>query len=266
MMSELSDKKSELQAPFSTKDLEWRIQQSGKSGEKVWALVLCYVTNRAIMSRLDDVFGIDGWRNEYKEWHGNGQLCGISVWDKVNQHWITKWDGADNTNIEATKGGLSDSMKRAAVQWGIGRYLYNLDSTFATVISNKTKTSYSSKVKIDGKDTWINWESPILPDWATLKEEIVISKVPVKAPVKKVEQKEAVATETDKKIQAELGKAIKRLAGIDKLFKDMSAEEKQKFANTCELFGVKKLSDCIGEKLMFTLQDVQTAILNKDKK
>ena len=41
--------------PFSPEDIEWRIQQSGKTRDgKVWAMVLAYVTNRAIMKRLDD--------------------------------------------------------------------------------------------------------------------------------------------------------------------------------------------------------------------
>ena len=34
--------------PFSPEDIEWRIQQSGKTRDgKVWAMVLAYVTNRA---------------------------------------------------------------------------------------------------------------------------------------------------------------------------------------------------------------------------
>ena len=56
----------ELKQPFSTNDLEWRVQQSGidKNGNP-WAMVLAYVTNRAIMNRLDEVLGVGGWRNEY---------------------------------------------------------------------------------------------------------------------------------------------------------------------------------------------------------
>ena len=58
-------------------------------------------------------------------------LCGISV--RVDRadgtaDWVTKWDGADNSQVEAVKGGLSGSMKRAAVQWGVGRYLYDVPS------------------------------------------------------------------------------------------------------------------------------------------
>ena len=39
--------------------------------------------------------------------------------------WISKSDGADDSNIEGAKGGLSDAFKRAAVKFGIGRYLYH---------------------------------------------------------------------------------------------------------------------------------------------
>ncbi|MDI8954255.1 hypothetical protein MJO10_29205, partial [Salmonella enterica subsp. enterica serovar Anatum] len=40
----------QLDEPFAAEDIEWRIQQSGKTRDgKVWAMVLAYVTNRAIM-------------------------------------------------------------------------------------------------------------------------------------------------------------------------------------------------------------------------
>ena len=152
----------ELQAPFKLDELEFRIQQSGFNGEKPWAMVLVYVQNRAIMQRLDDVFGALGWRNEYKEWHGNSQLCGISV--KKDGEWITKWDGADSTQIEATKGGLSDSMKRAAVQWGIGRYLYDLEALFADCSTEKQKGWNYAKDSKSGKAFY--WKAPNLPAWA----------------------------------------------------------------------------------------------------
>lgn len=83
---------SKLDEPFHTCDIEWRIQQSGKTGAgKVWAMVLAYVTNRAIMKRLDDVCGKAGWKNEYRDIPNNGGVeCGISI--KVGDEWITKWD------------------------------------------------------------------------------------------------------------------------------------------------------------------------------
>jgi len=125
----------DLALPVTNDMVEWRVGQCGKGGKGVWVKVLCYITNRAIMNRLDDVCGPENWQNMYQEWHGTSQICGIGI--KCGAEWIWKWDGADITNIEATKGGLSDSMKRAGVQWGIGRELYKLKETWAEVSMDK---------------------------------------------------------------------------------------------------------------------------------
>lgn len=151
-----------LDAPFSSEDIEWRIQQAGKSNNKIWAKVLAYVTNRAIMKRLDEVCGKAGWRNEYRDIPNNGGVeCGISI--KVYGEWITKWDAAENTQVEAVKGGRSGAMKRAAVQWGIGRYLYNLEEGFAVVSTERASGFHYAKSKEVGA---FYWKPPALPSWA----------------------------------------------------------------------------------------------------
>jgi hypothetical protein len=137
-----------LQAPFLPDEIEWRVGSTNSDKSK--GIALAYVTNRAIQNRLDDVFGVFGWKNEYREWKGNSQLCGISV--KIDGEWITKWDGADDSNMEAVKGGLSDAMKRAAYQWGIGRYLYKLENVWVKIVP----AGRSYKLA----------EEPQLPDWA----------------------------------------------------------------------------------------------------
>lgn len=124
---------AELAMPFAPEDLEWRLQRVVEAKEL--GIAVPYVTNRAIMGRLDDVVGPENWYNDFKPWHGAGgkeaQLCGISI--RYGDGFITKWDGAEDSDIEPVKGGLSDSMKRAAVQWGIGRVLYNMDVVFVDV-------------------------------------------------------------------------------------------------------------------------------------
>lgn len=153
---------SRLDDPFEPCDIEWRIQQSGKTGQgKVYAMVLAYVTNRAIMSRLDDVCGKGYWRNEYQPAPCGGVMCGISI--KFDGEWITKWDAAENTQVEAVKGGMSGAMKRAAVQWGVGRYLYNLEEGFAQTSLEKNNSWNRAKTK-DGTLFW--WAPPALPSWA----------------------------------------------------------------------------------------------------
>ena len=135
---------AELAMPFAPEDLEWRLQKVVEAREL--GIAVPYVTNRAIMSRLDDVVGPENWYNDFKPWHGAGgkdaQLCGISI--RFGDGWITKWDGAEDSDIEPVKGGLSDSRKRAAVQWGVGRVLYNMDVVFVDV-EKRGKTWYIKK-------------------------------------------------------------------------------------------------------------------------
>ena len=159
-----------LAAHFSPLDIEWRIQQCGWKDGKPWAKVLAYVTNRAIMNRLDEVCTPFGWKNEFRVDSDGAIMCGISC--KYKDEWVTKFDGADATDIEAIKGGRSNAMKRAGVQWGIGRYLYNLDAGFAD-----TRTEWPPQ---NEKPLWHKhydkkekkaffWKTPDLPTWALPK-------------------------------------------------------------------------------------------------
>ena len=147
-----------LKEPFGLGHIDWRVARAGEKDGKVWARVLAYLTARAIQDRLDNVCGPENWRNEYDTAPGGGVLCGISI--RCGDEWITKWDGASQTDIEAVKGGLSAALKRAAVQWGIGRYLYDLDEGFAHV---HVGGRYYGKTKA-GKS--FRWDPPNMPSWA----------------------------------------------------------------------------------------------------
>lgn len=155
-----------LRDPFAPADIEWRVQTAGEKNGKPWARVLAYVTNRAIMERLDEAVGPENWQNVFREGPAGGVVCGLSV--RVvradgTADWVTKWDGAENSDVEPVKGGLSNAMKRAAVQWGIGRYLYDLEEGWAQVHDGGR---FSAKTR-DGK--WFKWDPPALPEWATPK-------------------------------------------------------------------------------------------------
>jgi len=169
----------ELSKPFYPEELEWRVGEKKEYNGEAKILLFCYVSNRAIMNRLDEVVGTMGWKNteptlravknEKTGWIDgvkktydailNGFTTGISI--KHNGEWITKYDGAEFTDFEPFKGGLSNAMKRAAVQWGIGRYLYELEKTMAVV-----HFSGDNSVKIG--NSWFKWSPPILPDFAIL--------------------------------------------------------------------------------------------------
>jgi hypothetical protein len=164
-MSPLRKDLSALADPFAASDVEWRMQSCGKSRDgKFWGKCLAYITNRAIMERLDDVCGPENWRNEYAAAPGatSGILCGIGIQIDAGQ-WVTKWDGAEETDIEHVKGGLSNAMKRAGVQWGIGRYLYNLDEGWATIVDDSDRSGFHGQTKDKEK---FRWRPPVLPQWA----------------------------------------------------------------------------------------------------
>lgn len=166
-----------LAEPFEPNEIEWRVQQSGKQNDnktgevKHWALVLAYVTNRAIQQRLDDVCTPPRWKNSYKQSGVGGLMCGISILDENG--WVTKYDGADETNIEAVKGAYSNSMKRAAVMWGIGRYLYDLDTNFVSLTQLKPPVMKGYGVHYDKESKKrLYYKHPELPDFARPSEPI----------------------------------------------------------------------------------------------
>lgn len=115
----------ELAKPFSKGAVHWRAQTITNDGRK--ALALAYIDARHVMERLDAVCGVAGWQCKYS--HANGKtICDLAI--KINDEWIWKADGAGDTQVEAEKGAISDAFKRAAVKWGIGRYLYELDAVW----------------------------------------------------------------------------------------------------------------------------------------
>lgn len=153
----MTDLAMRLSAPFPADQIEWRVQSYDKKTGK-WAMVLCYVQARAIMDRLDEVVGPECWETIMVE-TPNGILCrlGITFGNRV----VWKEDGAGLTEFEAFKGGISGALKRAAVQWGIGRYLYDLPATFVKLTEEKT----AYMVRLDDKSKRY-WKPPELPKWA----------------------------------------------------------------------------------------------------
>jgi hypothetical protein len=170
-----------LADPFPPEDIEWRVGRSGMGAKGPWAKVLAYLTSRAIMHRLDSVIGPANWKDEYQKGPEGGILCGISIRVPVRtgttipgndpvfgqSEWVTKWDGAENTQIESVKGGLSDSFKRAAVKWGIGRYLYRLEEGWAEIADDNDRDAYQGEAKDkSGAKVYFKWYPPRLPDFA----------------------------------------------------------------------------------------------------
>ena len=117
-----------LSAPFNPDEVSWRIGSMKK--DKTAGMALAYIDARVVMDRLDDVCGPDGWQCRYSH-TATKTVCDIAI--KCGDDWLWKADGAGDSDIEAEKGALSDAFKRAAVRWGVGRYLYELPSPWVEV-------------------------------------------------------------------------------------------------------------------------------------
>lgn len=100
------------------------------------ASLLLYKDARCDMNILDEVFGPVGWQRQHTVVNDN-LYCGIGVWnEKINQ-WVWKWDCGTESFTEKEKGEASDSFKRAAFNWGIGRELYTSGFIFVPCSTQK---------------------------------------------------------------------------------------------------------------------------------
>lgn len=100
---------------------KWRVQSFSKF--KPEATCVAYVDSRDVQKLLDKVVGPENWQDEYYEVKNN-LFCRIGI--RVNGAWTWKGDCGTESNVDKEKGEASDAFKRAAVKWGIGRFLYDL--------------------------------------------------------------------------------------------------------------------------------------------
>lgn len=147
-----------LEFPFPESAVSWRVGNTNKkrvaretkdaNARPTKGQLLAYIDARDVMERLDRACGFENWQCRYTLADNGLLVCEIGI--RVNGEWIWRANGAGDTQVEAEKGKCSDAFKRAAVVWGVGRYLYGLDSPW---------------VELDQYGKWK--ETPKLPAWAT---------------------------------------------------------------------------------------------------
>lgn len=161
-----------LAAPFDLSEVKFKPQ--AVKGNR--ALALAYVDVRAIMDRLDNVLGVENWQDRYQLLPDNSVMCRLRL--RIGDRWITKSDvGGPSEQPDGgdrLKAAFSDALKRAAVKFGIGRYLYRLPQTWADY--DPQKRQFASP--------------PRLPDWA-------VSKAPRPAPIASPPAEKRVALPSD---------------------------------------------------------------------
>lgn len=116
-----------LAAPFPPDAVSWRVGST--TADKSKGMALAYLDARDVMGRFDEVCGGFGWSSRHEvSPDGKKVTCHIGVRNPETGEWVWKSDGAGETDVEGEKGSYSDSLKRSAVAWGVGRYLYGLAS------------------------------------------------------------------------------------------------------------------------------------------
>lgn len=118
-----------LSAPFPADAVKFRPQNV--KGNR--ALALPYIDARMVMDRLDAVLGIGGWQTESTVLNDGSVVCRLSA--KIGDEWVVRTDVGGMSEQpdggDRMKAAFSDALKRAAVQLGVGRYLYALPQLWA---------------------------------------------------------------------------------------------------------------------------------------
>ncbi|MGY2892790.1 Rad52/Rad22 family DNA repair protein [Deinococcus sp. UYEF24] len=142
----LSDVQKRLQIPFSAHLVSWKPQAFNK--DRTRALMVAYIDARAVQDRLDAVCPND-WSFQIEAIPGmptptvRGSLTVLGV----NRQDIGEAGEGDAGTLKAA---ASDALKRCAVQFGIGRYLYDLPRVWAEWDAQKKEPK----------------TTPQLPEWA----------------------------------------------------------------------------------------------------
>lgn len=106
-----------LAAPFNSDEVKTR-PQGGRQ--------LPYVTARVVMNRLDDALGPENWWDDYTPLE-HSVICRLTI-RLPDGTVLTKGDAGGHAGMadpgDDEKSGFADAFKRAAVKFGVGRYLY----------------------------------------------------------------------------------------------------------------------------------------------
>lgn len=161
----------ELRRPFAPESVKFRAD--GKvQGDAAVGQVRClsYIDSRLVSDRLNDVCGGD-WHDEYKVLIGsNGQILGVEC--ALTVMGVTRTDVGEPGEALAAKRPkaiYSDSLKRAAVKFGIGCFLYALPVLRGESSSKGYLTDTGKKQLRDGYTRWLNspetvkyWGTPFI--------------------------------------------------------------------------------------------------------
>lgn len=112
----------ELSTPVPSEMISVRVQSANAKS----TVLLVYKDARVDINYLNKVFGQGGWTREHRrDPVTQGLYCRIGIWNPEIEQWVYVEDTGNPSKMEKNKGEVSDSMKRAGFNLGIGIQLYD---------------------------------------------------------------------------------------------------------------------------------------------
>ena len=127
----VSAMQAQLKNPIDPKFVKVRVGARTKDKKK--GIALFYLDAREVEKVLDNVLGPENWASNLtpitSQQGFHGFICSLTVY-MPNGKMVTKSDAGEPSKVASVKGAASDALKRAAVQFGVGRYLYYIPNQF----------------------------------------------------------------------------------------------------------------------------------------
>lgn len=95
---------------------KWRVQSGNRC--------IPYIDARQVSKRFNDVLGIENWSHIIEETNQKMLICTITI--KIDGEEFSHSDVGTPANVEKEKSMASDALKRAAVHFGVGAYIYEI--------------------------------------------------------------------------------------------------------------------------------------------
>jgi hypothetical protein len=117
---------------YDAAEVDWRVQD--KANDVDWTRSKWSPTSTRVpyIDRLDSAVGAGNWSFDWTPVvieRGEVQVAKGAI----TIHGVSKSDVGTASNFEESLGCVSHCFKRAAVHWGVGRYLYNIPSQWVQV-------------------------------------------------------------------------------------------------------------------------------------
>lgn len=133
--------KLKVEIPF-----KWRVQSFSKY--KAQATCVAYIDSRDVQDILDSSCV---WSDRYYS-EGGLLFCEITIYADGREYKRT--DTGSESNVDKQKGHSSDAFKRAAVKFGVGRFLYSKPMQYVTADAIKTNSNYPNVIDSNGQKVW----------------------------------------------------------------------------------------------------------------